>query len=44
MVLILELVPNPDELTEADRAPIGSIRYALYSRSVPERNGVGPGN
>jgi hypothetical protein len=34
-LLILERVPRPADLTEADRTPIAAGQYALYFRSVP---------
>jgi hypothetical protein len=34
-LLILERVPRPTDLTEADRTPIAAGQYALYFRSVP---------
>jgi hypothetical protein len=34
-LLILERVPRPADLTEADRTPIAAGRHALYFRSVP---------
>ena len=40
-LLILERVPRPADLTEADRTPIGTNQHALYFRSVPgKRYGV----
>ena len=34
-LLILERVPRPADLTEADRTPIAAGQHALYFRSVP---------
>jgi hypothetical protein len=31
----LERAPRPNDLTEADRAPIGAGQHAVYLRSVP---------
>jgi hypothetical protein len=40
-LLILERVPRPADLTEADRTPIAAGQHALYFRSVPgKRYGV----
>jgi hypothetical protein len=34
-VLVLESVPRPADLTEADRTPIGAGQHAIYFRTVP---------
>jgi len=40
-LLTLERVPRPNDLTEADRTPIGAGQHAVYFRSVPgKRYGV----
>lgn len=37
-LLVLERVPRPNDLTEADQTPIGANQDALYFRSVPGKS------
>jgi hypothetical protein len=36
-VLVVESVPRPADLTEADRTPLGAGQHAIYFRTVPNK-------